>query len=358
MISSGLSNWQTASGFRLENDVVYGVYNGMGFAVACEDGGKLFTFMLSGLDEAFDAIEDLLVAQPSRIKEAQVGDVEGYLALFFEERGAEMPGQLMTALLDFVMANARACGFTVPRVCVKCGAPANKRSFYNDMVQPMCTACSEEERLKKRAARPAPEPQPEPQPAPEPQRRPDSLIPTHSGYNPEEDDTYDQYAAAPRQEKPAVPERAAAPATPPLAFINDTTDEGSMAKGVIGGILGGIAGLVPLVLSVIIGLELTVLCVVCGIGSVLGYIAMGGLKRKNPAMISTIVIAEVLSIAAFAVINAVAGAADGLTFFESLFTSAVDYINFVIAIVAAAIGAAITLDKLAEYIGTLGSNDK
>ena len=369
MISAALSSWQTAGGYRLENDVVYGVYNGVGFAVAGEDGGKLFTFMLSGADDAFDAIEDLLASQRSRLREVQVGDVENYLALFFEENGGEMPGQLMTELLDFVVANARGCGFAVPRVCVKCGAPANKRSFYNDMVQPMCAACSEEERLKKRAAAPKPQPKPEPEPEPEPEpvpaRAADTLLPAKSGYNPDEDDTYDQYGPSSISSQPKrapALRRESAPSSIPLSFADVSTDQGSLGKGILGAFLGALAGLVPLIISALLGLELTCLCVFAGKGAVMGYTSFNGQKRKTTSLAVTAAIAEVMSIIAFIAVNVIDGMSDGMSFGDafsgSIFTGAVDYINIVIAVITTALGIFISLDDIASHISGSTGSDK
>lgn len=364
MISSALSSWQATNGFRLENDTVYGVYNGVGFAVASEEGGKLFTFMLSGDDNAFDSLEDSLAVQRGGLRNIQVGDVEGYLALFFEENGGEMAGQLMTDLLNFVVANARGFGFIVPRVCVKCGAPANKRSFYNDMVQPMCTACSEEERRKKRASMPRPQPQPEPEPEPQPQpvRAADTLLPASSGYNPDEDDTYDQYGpsnrssfyAAPQPETAIAPQPERRTASVPLSFANESTDQGSTGKGVIGALIGSFAGLVLLVISSMLGMELTCLCAAAGVGAVLGYIAFGGSKSKTTGLTVTLIASELLSVIMFVAINVVQGMAEGNDFgtalSNSVFTGALDYINLVIAVVTAALGIFVSLDTLANYI--------
>lgn len=356
MISNGLLSWQQANGFRQENNSVYGVYNGIGFAVSGEDGGKLFTFMLSGPDAAFDGIEDRLMAERSRLNEVQVGDVENYLALFFEENRGEMPAQLMTDLLDFVQANARICGFTVPRVCVKCGAPANKRSFYNNMVQPMCASCREAEKAN---ARPAPRPTPAPAPSPTP--RADSLMNSQSRYNPDEDDTYDQYAHTAsfgaQQQVPFIPEEPRKKAAVPPSFAPvDTSDMGDTGKGILGAALGAIAGLVPFYLSVLLKLELTFLCAAAGIGAVLGYVAFGGLKKKNSAFTAILIFAEVFSVLAFVAIHVVTGMGGGLTFGEALgssvFSKTTDYVSFIIAILSPFLGAAITLDPLSKYIGT------
>jgi len=360
MISAGLQNWQTANGFRQENDCVYGVYNGMGFSAANEDGGKLFTFMLSGADAAFDKIEDMLAASP-QLREVQVGDVENYLALFIEEKGNETSAQVMTALLDFVLNNARSCGFSVPRVCVKCGAPANKRTFYNNMVQPMCAECNETQRAVSRAAAR--------RQAAAPASQQDSLLPKKSGYNPEDDDTYDEYAAkavaaavtAPRTQ-PSRPQRpmpqqnedfSGSPV--PMSFGPDVVDEGSGAKGFFGALLGAIGGLVPLYALVLAAdFKMLILSTLSGVCALLGYIAFGGIKKKNTAISTVLILSELFAILSFAFINIIGGMGEGLDFSaalsESLFAGYVDYINIALAVVGPLFGVAITIDKLADYL--------
>ncbi|MBE6758786.1 MAG: hypothetical protein E7554_01675, partial [Ruminococcaceae bacterium] len=157
MLSSGLRNWQQENKFRVSGDTVYGVYENIGFSAAEEDGGRLFVFMLSGKDEAFDRLEDMLCNQSGALRNAQVGDVENYLAVFFDDADGRLSSADMSDLLDFVAVNFRSCGFRTPNVCVKCGAPATKRAFYNDMVQPLCAPCREADKLEKahKAAAPA-----------------------------------------------------------------------------------------------------------------------------------------------------------------------------------------------------------
>ncbi len=365
MINNGLLSWQQANGFRQESNSVYGVYNGIGFAVSGEDGGKLFTFMLTGSDSAFDRIEDILAAERSPLGEVQVGDVENYLALFFEEISGEMPASLMTALLDFVIAHAHECGFTVPRVCVKCGAPANKRSFYNNMVQPMCAACRDEEAAKRKpTSRPAPH-----QEAPAAPTHGDTLLTQKVRYNPDEDDTYSQYThentRAPQPKPAAVPQphpqQPRQTASVPLGFAPvDDSSMGDKAKGILGALLGAVAGLVPLYLSAIISsasisLAMYVLCAGAGIGAVLGYISFGGYKLRNTALVSTIALAEIFSIISFVCINMIAGMGGGLTAGEalssSLFKGVVDYLNIALAVFSSALGVFVTLDPLSKYIG-------
>ena len=81
MMSSSLSSWQSANNYRKEGDVVYGVYQGCGFSVSEEDGGKLFVFMLSASDNrAFENLENAIAAEEGELNQGQVGDVENYLA--------------------------------------------------------------------------------------------------------------------------------------------------------------------------------------------------------------------------------------------------------------------------------------
>lgn len=363
MISAGLQNWQAANGFRQENDCVYGVYNGVGFSAANEDGGKLFTFMLSGADAAFDKIEDMLASSP-QLRDVQVGDVENYLALFIEENGRETSDKVMTALLDFVLNNARACGFSVPRVCVKCGAPANKRTFYNNMVQPMCAECNETQRTAARAAAR--------RQAAAPAAQQESLLPKKSGYNPEDDDTYDEYAAAavaaavtaprtqpsrpqPQRPAPQADEGFGGGSPVPMSFGPDVVDEGSGGKGFFGALLGAIGGLVPLYALVLAAdFKMLILSTLSGVCALLGYIAFGGLKKKNTAISTVLILSELFSILSFAFINIIGGMGEGLDFSaalsESLFAGYVDYINIALAVVGPFFGVAITIDKLAEYL--------
>ena len=143
MMSSSLSSWQSANNYRKEGDVVYGVYQGCGFSVSEEDGGKLFVFMLSANDNrAFDTFENALVDEGGELSQGQVGDVENYLAVFYDESVSSISLRTMDSVLDFVVGNARQCGFRVPNICVKCGARANKRSFVDNMVQPLCAECA------------------------------------------------------------------------------------------------------------------------------------------------------------------------------------------------------------------------
>lgn len=153
MMSSGLASWQAANRFHREGDVVYGVYQSCGFTVSEEDGGKLFIFMLSASDDsAFDNFENALVAAGGAAAEGQVGDVENYLAVFFDESAGEVSATAMDEILSFTASRAKQFGFRVPNVCVKCGARATKRSFVDNMVQPLCADCSVQNKQNRKAA--------------------------------------------------------------------------------------------------------------------------------------------------------------------------------------------------------------
>ncbi|MBQ9993259.1 MAG: hypothetical protein IJP17_00925, partial [Clostridia bacterium] len=326
MMSSALRNWQQENRFRTEGDAVYGVYQGVGFSAVDEDGGKLFVFMLSGADNAFDSIEDMLAAQSGALGRMQVGDVENYLALFYDESSGTMSPALMTTLLDFVAANCRTCGFKAPNVCVKCGAPANKRAFHNNMVQPMCEPCRDS--LKKAPARR------------ENAYGGDSLVPQKSSY----DENYDEYAGfdqQPRRPMPAYDENFSSqqmhvPAEP----------EGSMGKGFIGALLGSIAGLVPYYITVLINFQLPALCFLAGIGALLGYVAFGGVREKKSGVsciISTSAVVSILTVLIVAVLQNVKGSmADTMAFFAAN----IPWFNLILAIISILLGVAVSIDRL------------
>ena len=107
MISSSLASWQATNKYRKEGDVVYGVYQGCGFAVSEEDGGKLFIFMLSVANNgAFDNLENAIASEEGELSSGQVGDVENYLAIFFDESNGSISLRTMDKVLDFVVAEA------------------------------------------------------------------------------------------------------------------------------------------------------------------------------------------------------------------------------------------------------------
>ena len=217
----------------------------------------------------------------------------------------------------------------------------------------MCANCREAEKAN---ARPAPRPAPAPAPAP----RADSLMNSQQRYNPDEDDTYDQYTHTnnfgTQQQAAYQPEEPRKKAVVPPSFAPvDTGDMGDSTKGILGAALGAIAGLVLFYISVLCGLELTFLCTAAGVGAVLGYVAFGGLKKKNTAITTVLIFAEVFSVLAFVAVHVVTGMGGGLTMGEALgssvFSKTTDYVSFIIALLTPFLGAAVTLDPLSKYIG-------
>ena len=323
MISNGLKNWQQSRGYRIGGDVVYGVYQGVGFSVSEEDGGKLFIFMLSGPDAAFDDIEDLLGTQRGDLRTVEVGDVETYLALFFDESGGDMPDHTMDDLLDFVADNCRACGFSAPNVCIKCGAPANKRSFVDNMVQPMCAQCRAAEKsggAPARAQEPAYAPAPVAPPAP---RR-------------YEEDRYSDYDDRARDDY--------------YDDRRDYPDEGNSGSGTLGAIVGAIAGLTFYFISVLIPLELAALSCVSGIASCLGYISFGGRKDKGTAMTTTMVSSLLLSILSVLAVKALNNIQGSFGETMSYLFSNLPWVSLVLAILGAVLGVSVCLSRILYYV--------
>lgn len=195
MVSPQLASWQSRNQYRSSDDVVYGVHESCGFSVSEDDDGLLFIFMLSPRDdEAFDDFEDAMLKEGGELAEGQVGDVEGYLAVFFDQSRGLISARTMNRLLDFVVEQARPCGFRAPNICVKCGARANKRSFVDGMVQPLCAQCSMENKQSRRAAANNASRKPAPAPRTEEDeqyaRKYAPIVPDSSKY----DDSYDEYA--------------------------------------------------------------------------------------------------------------------------------------------------------------------
>lgn len=216
MMSHGLASWQTANNYRKEGDVVYGVYQGCGFTVSEEDGGKLFIFMLSARDDAaFDTFENALVAAGGAAAEGQVGDVENYLAVFYDESHGEMPHSAMDDILNFTASRAKQYGFRVPNICVKCGARATKRSFVDNMVQPLCADCSEQNKQRRKAAAVS-----APMPTPAPETQPEYYDNYGNGGN----NNYDSYGNAPVEQEDEYA-RQYAPIVTDSSKYDDSYDE-------------------------------------------------------------------------------------------------------------------------------------
>lgn len=302
MISSALKRWQQSRNYRIDGDTVYGVAAGVGFSVAEEDGGKLVIFMLSGEDSAFDNIEDQLIASPTELNQVQVGDVESYLALFFDESNGAMPDTVLDELLEFVGGNYRSCGFRVPNKCVVCGERASKRAFRDGMVQPMCANCREAEKSKKRAVVSA---------TPNLSDEPETARPL-GGSKYEDYDEYGDEAMQAEVHKRTAEKFAQSDFGPPekpmrnVAFdaYNDYDDdykepgsvEGSTGKGVLGAFLGALAGLLPFVITVVLGYPVAGLAFIASMLSVNGYIAFGGLRKKSTSVGVIVALSELVAI--------------------------------------------------------------
>lgn len=347
MLSSGLRNWQQENKFRVSGDTVYGVYENVGFSVAEEDGGRLFIFMLSGKDEAFDRLEDMLCNQSGALRNAQVGDVENYLAVFFDDADGRLSGADMSDLLDFVAGNFRPCGFRTPNVCVKCGAPATKRAFYNDMVQPLCAACREADKLEKahKAAAPAAADR-----ASDYDRAPAPGYdePRRSAYDRDDYDDRRQPRRAYDDRSFDEPRRSVEPAGWDGQQYDDISSqgEGNAPAGFFGALLGAVAGLSPFIISVLLGFSLPALCFVSGICAVMGYVAFGGQRAKSSALGTVIALSVIV---ALAMVLVFAGASSGFSvLFGNLFQLA--GLNMLMAGIGALLGVAVKLDSLHNYL--------
>ena len=296
MMSSSLSSWQTTNRYRKEGDVVYGVFQGCGFAVSEEDGGKLFVFMLSANDDrAFDSLENAIASREGELGLAQVGDVEKYLAVFFDETNGAISLRTMDAVLEFVVEQARQCGFRVPNVCVKCGAKATKRSFVDNMVQPLCAECSAKQKQSHRPASAA---------APVPNRQADDESDYDRRYAPMKadsskyDDSYDEYSGMRPSRDDRRSDRFGGTYNdsdyeePPVSFddsgdeyreimgndsgedddYNETEIDGTMGKGILGALLGSFIGVIPyLFVSMIADFHMAALCFPAGMLAVVKW---------------------------------------------------------------------------------------
>lgn len=387
MMSHQLSSWQSVNNYRIEGDVVYGVYQGCGFAVSEEDGGKLFIFMLS-TDEsrAFDDFESALIAVGGQLGEGQVGDVENYLAVFFDESRGSISSQTMDKLLDFTAAQARSYGFHVPNTCVRCGARATKRSFYNNMVQPLCADCSAQVKQSRRAQASAAAPQPyggrgqSPANAQEDAyaRQYTPLVPDSSKY----DDSYDEYAGMQphggRDDRYSDPyggtyndenydDRA------PVTF-DDSGDEyreimgdgsdggrpernpdGSADMGLLGALLGACVGVIPYILIALFAdFHMAALCFPAGMLAVLFYTILHGKRAKGMGMGISIGVSVLVSMTTMFLSMVFSYVSDTRTFGQAMsyvFSEQTTFvlINTAFSILGAVFGAFFMINKMSDY---------
>jgi hypothetical protein len=261
---------------RLDGDVVYGVSDGVGFSICEEDGGKLTVFMLTAKsDSSLDELEAVL-SQNRNLSELQVGDVEGYLALFYDESQGNMPHGLMDEMLNFIGTQYRNYGFRAPNVCVVCSAPANKRAFYNNIVQPMCADCSAENNRRQAE---------EKRKAEERKQKREVYGDEDYGTQPlssgrvQYDEEYDEYAGM--ESRRELPSRHM-PAENDYVEDKSTGDE-SMGKGLLGAGVGAIGGVILYGITALASFPVSGLCALSGVLAVLGYAAFGGLRAKGKA---------------------------------------------------------------------------
>ncbi len=401
MVSQQLASWQARNHYRSDDDVVYGVYQNCGFSVSDDDGGLLFVFMLSPRDDdAFDDLEDALADEGGEIAEAQVGDVEGYLALFFDQSNGAVSQRTMNSLLDFVADQARSCGFRVPNICVKCGARATKRSFVDGMVQPLCADCSAQNRESRRAAA---EKNQNP-PRKEQRSRYDDDDRYAQQYTPitadssKYDDSYDEYAGMeaghgdyrttqypPRRDPEEPPKKSREESREPLprfdqtpiAFNDDGEEDyqeilgsagehsatvsekhigGSAAMGVLGTILGSLVGVIPYaVIALGLHFPMAALCFPAGILAVWCYTALKGRKSMGFGMGVSIACSAVISFFAMFLCMVVYYMNENRNFSQAmnyLFSENGSFFAFntIFAVLGAAFGALFMIVAMSKYI--------
>ena len=394
MVTPRLASWQTKNHYRSDGDVVYGVYQGCGFSVSEEDdGGLLFIFMLTPRDDdAFDDLEDALADDGGDIAEAQVGDVEGYLALFFDQSSGSVSPRTMDGVLGFVADQARACGFRVPNTCVKCGARATKRSFVDGMVQPLCADCSEENRRQHRAAASKPEKRPAPAPMTDEDERYTAQYTPIVADDSKYDDSYDEYAGMATDESryrttqypPRSRQEDNNPSpmprfdATPIAFNDDGEEEyrelvgetgehsatrrethinGSAAMGFVGAFLGAAAGVIPYII-VALGLKfpMAALCFPAGMMAVWCYTLLKGRKSMVFGMSVSIGVSALLSFVTMWLCMTVFNMNQSRSFgaaMSYLFSEQMTFFvfNTIFAILGAAFGALFMIVVMAKYIG-------
>lgn len=405
MVSPQLASWQSRNNYRSDDDVVYGVYQNCGFSVSEDDDGLLFTFMLSPRDDnSFDDFEDAMTQEGGELAEGQVGDVEGYLAVFFDQSRGLISARTMNRLLDFVVEQARPCGFRAPNTCVKCGARATKRSFVDGMVQPLCAECSAQNRQNRRAAagartRNAP---------PEPRAREDEQYAKQyqpmAADNSKYDDSYDEYAGmapqhsdynSPRYEEYEPPRQQERPKSyeqfdpSPIAFndegedenrrimsddpdedyheimgdqsehsatVSETHIEGSAGMGIAGALVGALVGVIPyLISSLVFDFYMAALCFPAGMLAVWFYTLFKGRKSMTYGMSVSMAFSAVISIVTMFLGMTISFMGDNRDFGEAisyLFSehSTFFIFNTIFALLGSIFGALFMIVIMAKYV--------
>ena len=392
MMTSSLSSWQSANNYRREGDVVYGVYQGCGFSVSEEDGGKLFIFMLSaGDNRAFDTLENALSGEGGELSQGQVGDVENYLAIFYDESAGAISLRTMDRVMDFVVAQARSCGFRVPNTCVKCGARANKRSFVDNMVQPLCAECSAKQKQNQNRRQEQSAPAPVPMSSTDSdrygrnmreeddyERRYAPMKPDSSKY----DDSYDEYSGMKsKYDDDRYSDRFGGTyndsdyAEPPVSFddsgdeyrqiMGDSSDkddspseeiEGTVGRGVLGAALGACIGVIPyLIVSMIADFHMAALCFPAGMLAVVFYTMLRGVRSKATGMGICMGVSAVISVV-FMFFGMVFSYVNDSTDFSAAFSYLMDkqisffLINIVFSVLGSIFGAFFMISVMNKYV--------
>ena len=381
MMSSSLSSWQSANNYRKEGDVVYGVYQGCGFSVSEEDGGKLFVFMLSASDNgAFDSLENAIAAEEGELNQGQIGDVENYLAVFFDESRGPISSRTMDSLLDFVAAEARRCGFRVPNTCVKCGARATKRSFVDNMVQPLCAECSAKQKQSRHPAQTAPAPKPDRRREEDDyERRYAPMTPDSSKY----DDSYDEYSGMKsKYDKDRYPDKFSGQYDDPdysekRVSFDDSGDEyreimgdsrrsrndspttqidGTVGKGILGAALGACIGVIPyLIVSMIADFHMAAPFFPAGMLAVVFYTMLHGVRSKGTGMGICMSVSAVISVV-FMFLGMVLSYVSDTTNFPAALSYLFDkqltffLINVVFSVLGAIFGAFFMISVMNKYV--------
>lgn len=196
----------------------------------------------------------------------------------------------------------------------------------------MCAECSAATKAGGRAPTPAPAPAPASAPRPEPRREQyqEDRLRTSTVYDEERDDTYAGMEPSNHRSVPTWE------AEPPYQAGND---EGTAGKGVLGAVIGAVAGLVPFGISIVFGFPLPALCVLCGVLAIMGYVAFGGVKDKKTGSMASIVSAEIVTIVAVL-----------LVFLLSKVGTTELLINIVLGVLGSFLGIALAIDSLNNYI--------
>ncbi len=379
MISADLITWQKANKYRSDDGIVYGVHQGCGFTVSEEDGGKLFIFMLNAKsDKSFDALADAFASGNHEFADGQVGDVENYLAIFFDESEGATPAYVMDDLVSFVAENSKKFGFVTPSVCVKCGKPATKRSFVDKMVQPLCAECSQRNKQERSAKK---------------QQQAESASAAYGAVGAQDyiyqnavdnnlyDESYDEYAGmVPSGANGAgyeggyeTDESYAAYDAPQGNYADDyeeimgeqgydeTPSEvargGSMSHGLLGALVGSLIGIIIyIIVAVAASFPMGALCCPAGMLAVVLYTVLGGVKSTGIGVTVSAAVSSVVSTITVFFTTVLSYTGSGTNFsaaleyiFDDSMQALLLYINIGMAILGCVFGSLLLIGVMDKY---------